>query len=151
MDIIPNKVTLDFHFLLDSDKEIEKELIITRNFKLLADIEGELEIDVDNRSFFSEKYFLLLEFGIELSKWLNKIKSDDVVDFSYETVSFNEGPILEFIQSSEDSWRILSQWQKFECNYKIPQDVLMSSVEKLLAELESHFIKLYSLSMNDFL
>jgi hypothetical protein len=151
MDSLSDKVTINFHFSLDLDKEIEKELISTRNFKLLTDIEGELEIIVNNQNLFSEKYLLLLEFGIELNKWWAKVKSNEIVDFSYETMSFNEGPILEFTHTSEGNWRIFSQWQEFDCKHKIPQNVLMSSVEKFLMELESQFIKVYSLRMNDFI
>lgn len=150
MDGLSDKVAINFHFSLDLDKEIEKELISTRNFKLLADIEGDLEIVINNRTFLSEKYLLLLEFGIEVYKWLTRVKSNEVVDFSYQTMSFNEGPILEFTQTSEGNWRIFSQWQEFDCTQKIPQNVLIDSVDKFLAELESQFIKLYNLRIKDF-
>lgn len=150
MDDLSDKVAINFHFSFDLDKEIEKELISTRNFKLLADIEGDMEIVINNRTFFSEKYLLLLEFGIEVNKWLVRVKSNEVVDFSYETMSFNEGPILEFTQTSEGNWRIFSQWQEFDCTQNIPQNVLIDSVEKFLTELEAQLINLYTLRIKDF-
>ncbi|MEK4349234.1 hypothetical protein MKX41_00210 [Paenibacillus sp. FSL R5-0475] len=151
MDFLSDKVTIIFHFSLGNDKEIERELVLAKNFKLLADIEGEIEIIINNKIFFSEKYLLLLEFGIELKKWWVKVKSNEKTSFSYETMSFNEGPILEFAHIAEGKWRIFSQWQKFDCNQEIPQKVLMNSVEKFLGELESQFVKLYSLRINDFI
>lgn len=151
MDFLSDKVTIIFRFSLGNDKEIERELALTKNFKLLADVEGELDIIINNKIFFSENYFLLLEFGIELKKWWVKVKSNEKTGFSYETMSFNEGPILELTDIAEGSWRVFSQWQKFDCNHEIPQKVLMNSVEKFLWELESQFVKLYSLRINDFI
>ncbi|KTD84697.1 hypothetical protein [Paenibacillus etheri] len=60
MDFLSDKVTIIFHFSLGNDKEIERELVLAKNFKLLADIEGEIEIIINNKIFFSEKYLLLL-------------------------------------------------------------------------------------------
>lgn len=57
--LLSDKVNIVFHFSLGNDKEIERELVVAKNFKLLADIEGEIDIIINNKIFFSEKYFFL--------------------------------------------------------------------------------------------
>lgn len=59
MGLLSDKVNIVFHFSLGNDKEIERELVVAKNFKLLADIEGEIDIIINNKIFFSEKYFFL--------------------------------------------------------------------------------------------
>ncbi|AIQ73033.1 hypothetical protein [Paenibacillus odorifer] len=97
IDFLSGKVTIIFRFSLGNDKEIERELVLTKNFKLLADIEGELDIIINDKVFFS-------------------VKSNEKMSFSYETISFNEGPILELTHIAEGSWKVFSQWQKFDVN-----------------------------------
>ncbi|WDU83322.1 hypothetical protein PWK10_00900 [Caloramator sp. Dgby_cultured_2] len=50
MDSISNKIEIIFAF--DKNKVVDKELIKSRNLKVIADIEGELIIWVNNKLFF---------------------------------------------------------------------------------------------------
>jgi|HigsolmetaGSP11D_1036233.scaffolds.fasta_scaffold03595_2 hypothetical protein len=66
-------------------------------------------------------------------------------------MSYSEGPILEFTQTTEGKWKVFSQWQKFAFDEEIPEKILMSSLEKFLMELDLHLKHQYSLKLIDFI
>ncbi|MCM3655364.1 hypothetical protein [Metabacillus litoralis] len=60
---------LKLKFELDTTNSIEPKLLKKRNGKLLVDIQGRLEVLVNDKCFFLEPSLALLEFGIALTKW----------------------------------------------------------------------------------
>ncbi|MBO8176864.1 MAG: hypothetical protein H0Z31_05320 [Bacillus sp. (in: Bacteria)] len=150
MDSVSNQIELKFIFDIDSNKKIEKELIASCDYKLIVDIEGRLDIYVNDKLFFSDQYILLLELGISLTKWIQKIKLDKTEDFKYVTMDYNDGPILEFIKCSNNRWRIYSQWQEFECHMEIPEYTLVQVVEHFLIDLQERLLNTYQINLKDY-
>ena len=72
-----------------------------------SEIEGTLRIEVENDIIFNEEDILLLEFAIYLKKWL---ESDKNSNFIYESMEFEESPILSFEKKKNDLWEINSVW-----------------------------------------
>lgn len=119
--------------------------------KIIADIEGELVIHINEKLFFREQYILLLELGLELTKWIKNVKSGFIADFKYETMDYNEGPILEFIKQENDFWMIYSQWQENAVNDAIIFNDLLLAINVFLNELDGQLYTKYNFRINDYL
>lgn len=72
-----------------------------------SEIEGTLRIEVKNNTIFNEEDILLLEFAIYIKKWLD---SDKDSNFIYESMEFEEKPILSFEKEEDKLWKINSVW-----------------------------------------
>ncbi|WP_152525638.1 hypothetical protein [Siccibacter turicensis] len=105
--------------------------------QLLAEVEGELIISIKGKIIFSEKGILLLEFAKELSSWL----SSDNGDFLYESMDFEDSPILFFKKQPDGLWLIGSVWDP-ETYPDIVSDVLKvackSFINELIIDLKSY-------------
>ncbi|MCE5284536.1 MAG: hypothetical protein LLG02_01620 [Pelosinus sp.] len=149
MDSISSEIRLLFDYQFNNEStEIDQTLLTQKNYKLLADIGGKLDIYLDGIKFFSEDGILLLEFGVQLKEWLNQVRQGDLSNFIYETMSYSEGPLIEFIQDDDSqSWGIYSVWQEFEYNEKIPLEILNESVNCFLIALHDDLIKKYKVNI----
>lgn len=72
--------------------------------------------------------------------------------FYYFTMEHDEkeGPILAFIQKSEDEWKLFSIWQEFEHQETISLDVLLRAVDQYLSELEELLMNRFRIRYSDF-
>lgn len=148
MDSISNKIVMKHK--LNTSKKIDQALVESHNYKILADIEGELTIYINDELFFFDELILLMEFAIELSKWLEVIKVGLNKDFCYETMDFNESPILEFTQVKNNDWSISSIWQKFESKEAFSLQIIKNAVDVFLSNLTDELRIKYSININDF-
>ncbi|MFD1169950.1 DUF7878 domain-containing protein [Oceanobacillus caeni] len=138
---------LKLKFELDTTNFIETKLIKKRDGKLLVDIQGRLEVFVNDQCFFLEPSLALLEFGIALKKW----KRDK--DFYYYTMEHDEreGPILAFIKEGENHWTIFSIWQLYESRELLPFDRIIDAVDLFLIELDRELLNNYGFNIDDFI
>ncbi len=111
--------------------------------KVQVDVEGTLAISINRRKIFNEKGILLVELAIYLSKWLKDIEKNKIRNFYYESMDFEEHPILEFIEIENDCWKVNSIWQEFENTEYLDlgelSTVAKSYVEKLEFDLNNKF------------
>lgn len=149
MDMLSNKVVIEFK--LNSDKEIDNSLIYTNNRKLLADIEGELSIVINNRMFFQEKYVLLLEFGVILSNWLEDIDKGNVQSFIYNTMDYSESPLIEFNIQENSLWKIQSPWGQFQVHETFSLYELTNCSRLFLIEFGNTLKKAFNIDIADYL
>lgn len=145
MDIISSEVEVSISFRFNK-MMINEDLLRTKNRKLLADIEGEFQIYVNKEMFFSDENILLLEYGVEISKWLQGFPKKN---FNYSTMSHSEEPILQFIRQSE-GWLLKSPWQKFQPHVLVSEDTLVRVLKQNLKELQEQMNEKYNLSIVDF-
>lgn len=140
---------MDIRFSFNLDKNVPTGPANT-SYKL-GFIEGELNIYVDERLFFSNPYVNLAELGIQLGAWLQKIKSDKKENMDYETIDHNED-ILNFIYEGNDNWRVYSIWQEVEINNYISTSILETAIKHFLEDLnqELHNIN-YVVTLDEFL
>lgn len=148
MDNIPREIEIKFK--IDKTKKIDQELVISKNYKLLSDIEGELAIYVNDKLFFHDQYILLMELGISLTRWLDKVKSNIIENYHYETMDYNDGPILELINFQDTLWRIISEWQKFEASGCFELQVFVNAVDEFVSELQKQLLELYNVNLKDY-
>ena len=83
-----------------------------RGWKMLADVEGRFQVRINNKIFFDEERILVLELALALMKWIEKTESGNIIDFYYESMDFEDKPLLKFTQN-DDIWNIYSVWQLF--------------------------------------
>ncbi|AJD89588.1 hypothetical protein JMA_02710 [Jeotgalibacillus malaysiensis] len=134
-------------FELDQTNQIEPKLLKKRNGKLLVDIQGRLDIFVNDRCFFSEPSLALLEFGVALKRW----NRED--HFRYFTMEHDEreGPILAFIEKEACRWSLFSIWQECDAHEPLTFEVVSGAVDTFLLELDKDLINNYGIKIDDFI
>ena len=109
---------------------------IKKGPQLLAEVEEELILSIKGKIIFSEKGILLLEFAKEVSPWL----SLDNGDFIYESMDFEESPVLFFKKQPDDLWMIGSVWNRETytgiVNYPL-KEACRSFINELFDDLKS--------------
>ena len=103
-------------------------------WKMLADVEGSLKIAIGNKVFFDEEGILVLELALALMKWIEKIQSGNMVDFYYESMDYEDKPILVFMQNNS-IWKVYSVWQVFPDENKLSLEEIIYISKKYITEL----------------
>lgn len=105
---------------------------------MLADVEGNLAITIGENTFFDEEYILLLELAVALIRWIKKIESSEMVDFYYESMDYEDKPILAFILNHNNSWRLYSVWEIFTDRSEISLEELLQTINQFISELTTY-------------
>ena len=103
-------------------------------------IKGDLQLYVQGKVFFSDTHFNIVEFSMQLGKWLEAIRHGFMRDFVYE-------PLLNFTMQ-EDGVQLTSTWQQVEMKELVPLEILTNAVTRYLHALNvklhemDYFVKL---------
>lgn len=143
-------MNIRFDFVLNQGNDIAADLINQRDYVVVARIEGRLEIYLDTALFFREEYICLLEFGIDLTKWLDAVRTGVHLDMNYDAMDHHE-PVIQFFYKGDESWRIHSIWQEFEPSQLIQMDSLTMAVREFLDGLDVALKEAYGIKVHDFL
>ena len=104
--------------------------------KTVAEVEGKLAIFINNRLVFCENHILLLELAIFFSNWLENIERGIIIDFYYESMDYEDRPILKFYNLKHNKWHLYSVWQEFSYTETINLKELKRAVEKYVFDLK---------------
>jgi hypothetical protein len=138
---------IKFSFVLNKEIPKDGQLFAYNN----GYIEGDLDIYLNEKLFFSEPYVNLVEFGIELGKWLQKIQSGQRESLKYETIDHNEA-IIDFFYERNEKWRIFSIWQIFESKLSYTTTSLVLAVKDYLANLNKELYEIdYVIKLDEFI
>jgi hypothetical protein len=143
MDSIPSEITIKYTLLTKAD---QISFAIKDNLCVLARIEGELKIRIGEELFFQDNGILLLEFCINLIKWINQCKEENYSDFSYWQIDYDESPILEFL-AKDKGYMILSEWSLFLSNKAFCKDMFLVQMEKLAQDLKKDIQQKYQVDV----
>jgi len=138
-------------FEMDLYQKTSENQILANNGsrKLIATIEGELIIRTQDVVVFQEDV-LLLEFTLALQAWINQILTGENTNFSYQTMDFDEGPILAFIYIEGNSWRITSIWARNESPMIDIMSLIVAS-EEFMQFFSNSLYKMYRIRPEHFL
>jgi hypothetical protein len=143
--------TLKFAFEFIPSLSIDQKLLKEKNSKLLVDIQGKLEVWINNKCFFLEPSLALLELGVYLARWKRDI-DDTPEDFYYFTMEQDEkdGPIIAFINKGDNKWSLFSIWQEYEHKESLPINVIRAAVDLFLLDLDTELIKNFGINIGHF-
>ena len=110
----------------------------TAGWKMLADVEGDLKITIEAKTFFEEEGILLLELSVKLMRWISAIESGASIDFYYESMDYEDRPILAFFLDSKNNWRIYSVWQLFANSSRLSLQDILCATKQYIAELTTY-------------
>ncbi|GGA78500.1 DUF7878 domain-containing protein [Ornithinibacillus halotolerans] len=138
---------LNFQFAFDHHNKIEQKLIKQRNGKLLIDIQGRLEVIINNRIYFLEPSLALLEFAISLHKW-NRGEN-----YYYYTMEHDEreGPLLAFMKNTKNQWSLFSIWQLYKSDELLTLEMIEDAVDDFLHQFDAELLRYYGFRINDFI
>ena len=108
-----------------------------RGWKMLADVEGRFQVRINNKIFFDEERILVLELALALMKWIEKTESGNIIDFYYESMDFEDKPLLKFTQN-DDIWNIYSVWQLFIDRSNLSLEEIISVSQKYISEVSEY-------------
>ena len=97
------------------------ELIDKKSYELLDDC-ALFSICINDKEFFHEPDFPILEFLREVALWADKEGS-----MYYNSIETDDNPLISFIKN-ENGYTIFSLWQKFECNDCFSKEELLSAL-----------------------
>lgn len=75
-------------------------------------VEADFKLFIDNKLFFKDEYFPILEFIRYADSWLNS----QAHEFEYNTIESEENPLLAF-REYDGKFMIYSVWEKFHCDF----------------------------------
>lgn len=107
------------------------------DYKALSDIEGHLSIFVNEDIIFNEDGILLAELSASLSKWLHDIETNPTAEFFYESMDYEEAPILEF-KFEREKFSIGSVWMGSKATevLRIEREQLIACVQEFVTQFE---------------
>ena len=117
--------------------------------KTIGEVEGKLSIFVNRKLFFDEENILLLELAIILHRWHERIERDEIIDFYYESMDYEDKPILQFVHGDRLDWYLSSVWQKFSCISQISLEELIQAVECYIFNLKYELQVKYNLAVEN--
>lgn len=132
---------------IDSSVKLDVKDLKKLNPKLIIDIQGLFEIEIENTIFFREPSLALLELAVACHSWNFKDK------WEYFTLEHDEkeGPILAFMPVEGEQWRMYSIWQQFEMENTVHVEKLRQSVETFLRDLDKQLQSLYDFTIEEFM
>jgi|GEM_PF-1357579 len=148
IDRLSNQV--EFRFALDEARRPDAASIAERNYKLLADIEGSLTIQVNGEVFFDEPGVLLLEFGVDLARWDLAIGRGRRATFQYVTMSYGEGPILIVRPRADGRVDLDSPWKRTRTPVTVDEEALRHAITMFLDTLDRDLELRYGFRIADF-
>lgn len=92
-------------------------------------IVGTFTIEINNKVFFKEPYFPILEFIRILEQW------DKTSNMFYNGIETEDNPLISFV-ASEKGWKIKSSWQLFECLDFFTIEELLESIDNLIKSVK---------------
>lgn len=99
-------------------------LIDMKSYELL-DVCASFSICINDKEFFHEPDFPILEFLKEVALWAGKEGS-----MYYNSIETDDNPLVSFIKN-ENGYTISSPWQKFECNDCFSKEELLSTLNMI--------------------
>lgn len=126
-----------FNFSMAEGDNSKLEKIISQKGYTYPDIlkiTGEFQILINERVFFSEPYFPILEFLKDALEWIDC--SDKSQEMSYSSMETENNPLIVF-SSQDEGWIIRSPWEKYECFVSFTRDELENAILDLVKELKS--------------
>ena len=99
-------------------------LIDKKSYELLDDC-ASFSICINDKEFFHEPDFPVLEFLREIALWTDKESS-----MYYNSIETDDNPIISFIKN-ENGYTVSSPWQKFECNDCFSKKELLSALNMI--------------------
>lgn len=146
MDRIPDQV--EFQYVLDEKRRPDPALVMTRNLKVLTDIEGRLLISVNGRHVFDEDGVLLMELGVDLVNWLGEVNAGTATDFAYFSMDFADGPLLRFSDDGSH-WTIDSPWLHPPEVVRVHKEVLVEAIAEFVTSLAARLRSAFGIDITD--
>lgn len=143
MDDLSDKIKLRFRLNTKLNKNKLKHQAVG---KTLHDVDGDFQVYINNVVYFDEREFLLLEFGLLLKKWINKISTGDITNFIYLSIE-HDSPILEF-RYNNGTWELFSEWRLSETRVFLSLNSLLFSCKEFLNSLEQSLKETYEINLS---
>jgi hypothetical protein len=103
---------------------------IPHSYPALLEYETRLTILIDNKIFFDEPDFPVLEFLRYAIEW----KKNTDLTFKYSSLETEDNPLLSFL-SENGMFRISSPWQRFQCHKLFHKKEIVDAISALLNDV----------------
>ncbi|WP_233880040.1 DUF7878 domain-containing protein [Virgibacillus halodenitrificans] len=140
MDNASSQINISFNFISDiSNIDYKKK----KDFSNVYNIQGMLNIRIENELFFSEE-IALLEFYIQVKKWLSN-KFDGSFYYNTIEVEGDDNPLIKFV-ASDNNYFISSPWGQDKVIAKAKAESLIESIKIFTEDFEEELYRTYKLN-----
>lgn len=106
-------------------KQFPKE---THSYHIPAYTEGTLSIEINSDVVFNRDEILLVEFANTIELWLKQ----GPANFLYNSINYEEGPIIAFIQQPDGTFVFDSVWKRSKSDKPISLNELSAAFSEYL-------------------
>ena len=123
---------MTFEIEIYDNLTFDKKNVKNLNYPEILKIESDFKIFFNNKLWFNEKYFSIIEFLLYCKEWLASIQNNKEKDFEFYSIDNDiaDGAIISFIRIN-DSYKIKSCWQIFEVTNQFQLKELIDFIDKL--------------------
>jgi len=124
----------DFSLSIEIHYEIKILPLGKERYRLLVDTEGSLKLTVNGDVIFTDEGILLVEFASTLHQWITSFSKENPSELFYESMDFEEKPLIQFSPMDDESYEFYSPWQE-KPNIRISGDALLQESKKFIGSL----------------
>ncbi|AQX56252.1 hypothetical protein [Priestia flexa] len=149
MDSISSKISIQYNFVDDNNIISNKD---KRDIPTILAVEATLTIKINNELYF-ETELAILEFYKSLYTWKEKITEDNIPEFHYYTVEYDDyedGAILSLIPFSNKA-RVKSIWAEQDLYNVFNLEYIVNEFILLERNLKRDIEKYFEIRLKDFI
>ncbi len=114
----------------------------TETYQLIANTEGQLSVFIEEKILFCLDEILIVELARTLGEWLQNYKFNIKEDFVYNSMDFEEEPVLAFLRTSESKFKIESALLDNQATELISENELIKASELFLQNLHDELLNI---------
>lgn len=89
----------------------------------------------------------MVELALELRWWVNEINNGNLIEFFYESMDFEDKPILRWLPVGNNQWQIYSIWQQYNETRLFSLDSIVAASNNYVSELTNTLSEQHSLNI----
>lgn len=144
MDSLPSKII--FSFVIDEEEMGREDL--REHWQVYLRVVGDFKIHINEKIFYRETQFCLVEFAAQLSKWLNR--GEYSKEFIYTSMESEEERLIWF-RKEWNGWRIGSIYQEYEESTTFNDEAIIAPASEYIENLRNTLLTDYNISIDKLL
>jgi hypothetical protein len=133
-------------FLFDS---LERDGTLDEHWEILLRVVADFSILVDSKVLYREQQFCVVEFALDISRWMNQVHHTGE-DFIYMSMESEESGLV-WIKANDSGWQVSSVHQEYEETNIFSLGDVKDATEKFLARLEAEMAERFGISLRGFI
>jgi len=128
---------------------LERGGAFDEHWEILLHVVADFSILIDSKVLYCEQQFCVVEFALEISRWMNQVHQTGE-DFIYVSIESEEIGLV-WIKSNGSGWRIGSVHQEYEEANIFSLREIKGAAEKFIDQLEAEMSAKFGIGLSEFI